>query len=327
MKTPFSEMIFPKSGSRRGPISPAPNWSRAIPARQSFSLLDEVTLYGGFDGTETARDQRDWTAHETILSGDLGIAGDVSDNAFTVVYCETRVSAVIDGITVTGGNANGEVPTIKTAIGNGSTAAGVNSSGELTLLHSTVRGNSARIGGGISGRGTLIVESSRIVDNTAQDEDWAAGGGIDCQAYSHISISNSTIAGNSALSDGGGIYVDPDNLRTVLSVTNSTVVDNSAKFGGGIACKMDDPGSTLINSIVAGNEAASGADLHFYGYDFSDFLAIESCVLGGVGSGRASRWEFDRRNARATAGSAVDRYSRRGRVRAVLHTARGQPGR
>jgi hypothetical protein len=84
----------------------------------TFQLKEGVAVFGGFAGTETARDQRDPAANVTILSGDLN--GD--DDNSNVIYNEpTRAdnsyhvvtgadNATLDGFTITAGNANGDDP-------------------------------------------------------------------------------------------------------------------------------------------------------------------------------------------------------------------------
>ncbi|WP_013334895.1 hypothetical protein [Gloeothece verrucosa] len=41
----------------------------------SFTLKNNVAIYGGFTDTETARNQRNITNNVTILSGEIGAAG------------------------------------------------------------------------------------------------------------------------------------------------------------------------------------------------------------------------------------------------------------
>ena len=53
----------------------------------AFTLNAGVALYGGFSGIETSRDQRDWETNVTILSGEIGVPGDPSDNSYHVVRC------------------------------------------------------------------------------------------------------------------------------------------------------------------------------------------------------------------------------------------------
>src|SRR5690606_22541633 len=44
---------------------------------EAFRLTSGVEVYGGFSGTETSLDQRDWAAHVAYLSGTFGGAGPV----------------------------------------------------------------------------------------------------------------------------------------------------------------------------------------------------------------------------------------------------------
>ena len=50
----------------------------------TFQLLEGVAVYGGFAGGETSVSQRDWAANVTVLSGDIGVVDDDTDNSYSV---------------------------------------------------------------------------------------------------------------------------------------------------------------------------------------------------------------------------------------------------
>ncbi len=85
------------------------------PARDSsFVLRSGTRLFGGFAGTETDIAQRDWANNPTVLSGDIGIKPDSTDNAYTILYHENPDSGtVVDGLVFRHGiadNADGNLP-------------------------------------------------------------------------------------------------------------------------------------------------------------------------------------------------------------------------
>jgi hypothetical protein len=109
------------------PTHSAANWTPAAPTGvnvdpndrdNAFVLKTGVRLYGGFNGTETALADRNPKLHITILSGDLdnddtfdpddGIStGNRENNAHHVVIgADIPATTVLDGVTVTGGNAD-----------------------------------------------------------------------------------------------------------------------------------------------------------------------------------------------------------------------------
>ncbi len=97
----------------------------------------------GSNGTETALGQRDPVANVTILSGEIGAAG-TSDNSYHVVIGSgTNDTAVLDGFTITAGNATNDK-------GGGMW----NYDGSPTLENLIFNANYAQYGGGMyTGRG------------------------------------------------------------------------------------------------------------------------------------------------------------------------------
>jgi len=72
-----------------------------------YDLPSGVKVYGGFFGTESQRDQRDWAAHPVILSGDIGVPGDSTDNAYNILYSYSpNEKTCLDGLIFEEGNAN-----------------------------------------------------------------------------------------------------------------------------------------------------------------------------------------------------------------------------
>ena len=77
----------------------------------TFALKSGVGVYGSFAGTETSLEQRNWETNVTTLSGEIGDLDDNSDNVYHVVTGSgLDSSAMLDGFTISGGNANGASP-------------------------------------------------------------------------------------------------------------------------------------------------------------------------------------------------------------------------
>jgi hypothetical protein len=134
-----------------------------------------------------------------------------------------------------------------TAINNG---GGIASSGTLTVTGGTISENSANMGGGggIYNTGTATVSSSVISGNSADGK----GGGI-CNAAtaSKLTLSSSTITGNTA-TQCGGVY----NGGTA-TITGGTISGNSAAIGGGIGNFY---GTVNLNGVTVSNNRAGVGD-------------------------------------------------------------------
>jgi len=71
-----------------------------------FYLDGTINLYGGFDGSESSLAERDPAINFTVLSGDIGIPGDNTDNCENVVTIgEGNPEVLIDGFIIERGSA------------------------------------------------------------------------------------------------------------------------------------------------------------------------------------------------------------------------------
>jgi predicted outer membrane repeat protein len=225
----------------------------------SFELRNSAALYGGFAGTETARNQRDWLNNITVLSGDIdhndnsdanGVVLDPDDingaNSYQVVVGSgTDGTAVLDGFTITAGQANGP---------NSHNQGGgmVNNSGSPTLANVIFSGNQAAFGGGLSNS----FSSPSLANVTFSSNQANFGGGL-YNGFSNPNLANITFSRNQANQDGGGMY----NFNSHPSLTNVAFSSNQASRGGGMYNETSSHPS-LTNVTFSGNQANIGGGMH-----------------------------------------------------------------
>jgi hypothetical protein len=241
-----------------------------------FSAEEKAQITGAFGSNDTIQFAPGVTsitlAGEQIdLTKSVTIGGPVGASLVQISGNQTsRIFQVTSGITVQlndlklvnakvlGGNGGavvnfGGTLSVSRCVFNSNSAtdgAGLFSSGTTTISDSTFTGNTAtNAGGGIANQGKLSVSGSALLENTS-----GQGGGaiVNVGASAILSISSSTISGNTAIG-GGGLY----NLAATATVSTSTISGNhSQATGGGI---RNDVGSslTILNSTISGNSAGT----------------------------------------------------------------------
>lgn len=154
----------------------------------TFQLVNGTKLYGGFDGTETALNQRDWLNNETILSGDIGTPNDVDDNCYNVVTGVWHSSTVIDGFTITNGNAY-------------NCGGGMRIHGSITVSNCVFSENKADAGGG----GLACMSGSPTITNCVFSNNSAGGvGGGLYSSDASVTVNNCCFSENEVVFDGQG---------------------------------------------------------------------------------------------------------------------------
>lgn len=219
-------------------------------------LKDHVHLYGGFAGTETNHNERDWRMNPTIIDGE------------SVRRCvHGSGNTVLDGFTVRNG-------------------AGLDGGGmyndafsEIGVCHCIFSGNSARRhGGGIfnDNHASAVVTDCTFTRNAAS----VYGGGIAADWHSSIAIMNCVFTDNEAGLDGGAVHAAP--TSTIL-VDNCSFIKNTTHHGGGGIYGLGSAPSRVVNCTFTGNTASIEGGAIQTGYCVNSAPEVTNCILWGDG--------------------------------------------
>ena len=230
----------------------------------SFHLLSGVKIYGGFAGFGAPNpDARDYKKYKTILSGDLNKNDgpnfvNNAENSYNIVTGSgTDSTAVIDGFTITAGNANGAEST--TTRGGGM----LNYPGSPTVTNCVFSGNS---GGGNGGAVYNRSGGSPTMTNCTFVGNRANGGAAIWNSKSHPILTNCTFIDNFVTGNGGAIYNHPGTEAELGSnpVLINCVFTNNTAGGNGGAMYNRNGKQTLTNCTFNGNSAYSGGGMSNY---------------------------------------------------------------
>ena len=217
--------------------------------------------------------------------------GIYNSGILTATDCTISGNSVYNGIPSGGGIHNSGMLILSSCtISDNSTAdagfgSGIYNDGEMTIINGTISGNTAAAqGGGIYNGGLLTITNSSITENSSHSI--SHGGGIYNNLNGSVTITSSTISGNSvigtsnysygggicntglmsvtnstitknwaagaAYSNGGGIY-----NNTTLTVTDCVISENSADWGGGSLYNDLDGEMTITGSMIFASTASS----------------------------------------------------------------------
>ncbi|MBN1630423.1 MAG: right-handed parallel beta-helix repeat-containing protein [Thermoleophilia bacterium] len=244
----------------------------------AFSLKSGVAVFGGFAGDEKRLKERNLDTALTVLSGDIGTAGDDADNSYHVVYASGVTGAVLDGFTVTSGRGN-----LQSYYGRDIQGAGMyNVNSSFTVSNCVFSDNrvigrptSVAAGAGMYNENSALTVTDCTFNynqaGIAYLDAWGRGGGMFNRGYYNEGVYGSqtsniitgcTFTGNFAAAKyievaggtngGGGM----NNEGCDATVDRCTFAGNSAGNGGAILNFICMP--TITNCIFTGNYTTYG---------------------------------------------------------------------
>lgn len=262
-----------------------------------FSMKNGVAIYGGFSGTETKLSDRVLSCGScSILSGEIGVAGNADNSYHVISNTGLDATAYIDGFIIRDA-ADNRAPTATEGLGGGIYNEGSGTGGKCspTINNCFIINNVASFGAGIFNNGYKGGNSSPVITNCviADNNAFEGGGGIDnfgVAGNANPTMTNCIVYNNTAVKAAGGMYcwggdagghADPVILHCAFINNHVTagdaggiIADNTDEFGGGSS------GSSAVgvrNSIFWGN-TVSGKGPQFSIKGTGNFTATYSDI-------------------------------------------------
>lgn len=229
-------------------------------SRDASFHLSNVTVVGGFP---SGGGTRNVAAYPTILSGDIGVVGDSTDNCYHVVEISAYSTAGLNGLIIERGEADGASGSIHDSRGGGIWM----NEARLALQECIIRDNRCSglgaglyIGGSQGARGLNAFQCA-FYNNTGVVNGVCYGGGayIASAAGSNsigVRFNRTHFGGNSA-SYGGGVYVANG---AEADFANSVFTGNTSRYhGGGLYVGTGASIVRIINNTFTANTAGTFA--------------------------------------------------------------------
>ncbi len=287
------------------PIHPANNISASDPGNRdnAFVMKVNVKVYGGFPATGSPlMTDRNPATYFSLLSGDLDNNGAISDNdAHHVVIAAGDVgTALLDGFTISGGNATDNVSNRTILVNNKGVLS--NRAGGITIFESSpalshikVNGNKALNGGGINIiKGNPPISFAEISGNQS-----TGGGGVGIESC-NPSFLYTTISNNINSQHGGGIF----NYQGAPSFVNTLIIGNHAAIYGGAIYNWSGLNPILTNVTISGNAAPEDGGA-IYNVETASAI-IGNSVISGNSSGIVTTGSLNYANSMVQGLSSTD---------------------
>lgn len=261
-------------------------WVQAGTYGERIILAQMIHAFGGFNGSETNRNQRNWSVNATVLDG--GRLGSVVAASFLLGWNTVDGFVITNGQAARGGGiyceASSPIVANNVLTGNiGGSGTSDQGGGAIYcrtaspfIANNLIVGNQAQNGGGIYcySKSFPLIANNVIVSNVAQvvmatGLHVQGGGGINAYYLSSPIIRNNFIAYNVVTNlgiysgYGGGLCLADSSPSVTAQIVNNTFLHNQslngtgAENGGGIYCAPRNPPSLM--AVVANNLIAFGS--------------------------------------------------------------------